>query len=183
MNASEKPSPYSGISAFAANPLLISLEKLVEDGLLTESDIQSTRPHFGNQINLKEVSQWKSSVLHQTYQNYKTHHLKTMQSKIDAFIQDEEYWLDRYTLYMVIKSEQNNRSWSEWPQELKQCDKKALESKRQQYADLIHEQTFLQFIFFQQWNQLKQYANKHNVIIYGGNWIVRDRREGKKYFL
>lgn len=141
----------------------------MQDGLLTQSDIESTRPNFGDQINLKQVSQWKFSVLHQAYQNYRAHHLNTIQSKIDAFIKDEEYWLDRYTLYMAIKTEQKNRSWSEWPKELKRCDKKALESKRQQYADLIEEETFLQFIFFQQWNQLKQYANKQDVIIYGGN--------------
>jgi len=69
---------------------------------------------------------------------------------------------------MAIKSEQKNQSWSKWPTELKQHDKQILEEKRQQHADVINEHTFLQYIFFQQWNQLKTYANKHDVVIIGG---------------
>lgn len=91
-----------------------------------------------------------------------------MKNQIDLFSKTEQYWLDDYTLYMALKSEQNNQSWSKWPQELKQRDQIILEEKRHEYEDLIHEHTFLQYIFFQQWNQLKQYAKKNNVTILGG---------------
>jgi 4-alpha-glucanotransferase len=70
---------------------------------------------------------------------------------------------------MVIQTEQNNQSWSKWPKELKQRDKLILEEKRQKYLDLINEHIFLQYIFFQQWNQLKKYANKYDITILGGN--------------
>jgi 4-alpha-glucanotransferase len=72
---------------------------------------------------------------------------------------------------MAIQAEQNNQSWSKWPQELKQHEKSILEKKRQEHADVIHEHTFLQYIFFQQWDQLKQYANKYEIAILGGNEI------------
>jgi len=69
---------------------------------------------------------------------------------------------------MAIKNEQNNKSWSTWPKELQQRDRQILEKKRQEYADIIDEHIFLQYIFFQQWDQLKKYANKHNITILGG---------------
>jgi len=147
---------------------LISLEKLVDDGLLIQSDIESSRPNFGDKIEFRKVFQWKSSILNRAYNNYKTHDLKELKTEIAAFAKREHYWLDDYTLYMAIKSEQKNQSWSKWPTELKQCDKQILEEKRQQHADVINEHTFLQYIFFQQWNQLKTYANKNDVAIIGG---------------
>jgi 4-alpha-glucanotransferase len=72
---------------------------------------------------------------------------------------------------MAIKSEQNNQSWSKWPKELKQHDKLILEEKRQKYLDIINEHIFIQYIFFQQWNQLKTYANKYDITILGGSKI------------
>ncbi|CAF3005554.1 unnamed protein product [Rotaria sp. Silwood2] len=167
LTASEKPSPYSGTSAFAGNPLLISLEKLVDDGLLVQSDIESNRPKFGDQIELRKVLKWKYSVLNRAYNNYKKNNLAKLKKEIDAFVKKEQYWLDDYTLYMSIKAEQNNQSWSKWPKELKQCDKKVLKQKRQEYADVIDQHIFLQYIFFHQWSQLKQYANQHEILILG----------------
>ncbi|CAF0958929.1 unnamed protein product [Rotaria sordida] len=166
LTASEKPSPYSGTSAFAGNPILISLEKLVDAGLLVQSDIESSRPKFGHQIEIRKVLKWKYDILNRAYKNYKNNP-KKLKNEIDAFIKKEQYWLDDYTLYMAIKSEQNNQSWSKWPKELKQRDKEALEQKRQEHASIIDEHIFLQYIFFHQWNQLKQYANEHEIIILG----------------
>ena len=68
-----------------------------------------------------------------------------------------------------IKAEQNNKSWSKWPKELQQRDQHILEEKRREHVDVIDEHTFLQYIFFQQWDQLKKYANKYEVTILGGN--------------
>ena len=148
--------------------------------MLTKTDIESTRPNFGERTSSKKVSQWKYSILHHAYENYKTHSWDKFRSKIDSFAKNEQYWLDHYTLYLAIRAEQKNQSWSQWPQELKQCDKKTLEGKRQQYAEFIHEQTFLQYIFFQQWYQLKEYANKNGVIILGGNFIICNCREWER---
>ena len=168
MTASEKPSPYSGTSAFAGNPLLISLEKLVNDGLLVQSDIESSRPKFGEYIEFRKVFQWKYTILGRAYHNYKNTHNQKFQAELETFAKKEDYWLDDYTLYMAIKAEQNNQSWSNWPKELKHREKQVLENKRQEHADVIREHTFLQYIFFRQWNQLKQYANENGVTILGG---------------
>ncbi|CAF4189943.1 unnamed protein product [Rotaria sp. Silwood2] len=167
LTASEKPSPYSGTSAFAGNPLLISLEKLVDDGLLVQSDIESSRPTFGDRIEHNKAFEWKYSILNQAYNNYKQNHLAKFKNEIDIFTKKEHYWLDDYTLYMAIKAKQNNQSWSKWPQKLKQYNKKVLEQKRHEHADVIDQHLFLQYIFFRQWNQLKQYANQHEIIILG----------------
>ncbi len=162
---------------------MISLEGLVDDGLLIKSDIESTRPDFNDRIEFQKVFQWKYRILKHAYDNYKNHHLENFRSKIDLFTRNEQYWLDDYTLYMAIKTEQNHQSWSKWPKELKQRDQFILEEKRHQYADLIHEHTFLQYIFFQQWNQLKQYANKYDVTILGGNAVVRRKLFQRKLLI
>lgn len=167
LTASEKPSPYSGTSAFAGNPLLISLEKLVDDGLLTQSDIESGRPTFGDYIEFSKVLKWKYSVLNRAYNNYKKTHLAKFKSEMDSFVKKESYWLDDYTLYMAIKGEQKNQSWSKWPKELKSHDAKALEKKRHEHANVIEEHTFLQYVFFHQWHELKTYANNLGITIYG----------------
>ncbi|CAF0777853.1 unnamed protein product [Adineta steineri] len=167
LTASEKPSPYSGTSAFAGNPILISLEKLVDDGLLVQTDIECSRPNFGEHIEFRQVFKWKYSILNRAYNNYKINPIKKFQNEIDTFKKNEQYWLDDYTLYMAIKAEQKNQSWSKWPKELKQRDKIVLEEKRQEHADIINEHIFLQYIFFRQWEQLKQYANKYDVTILG----------------
>ncbi|CAF1489212.1 unnamed protein product [Rotaria sordida] len=168
LTASEKPSPYSGTSAFAGNPLLISLEKLVDNGLLVQSDIESNRPTFGDRIEHNKVFQWKPNILNRAYNNYKQNYLGKLKNEIDTFAKKEHYWLDDYTLYMAIKAEQNNQTWSKWPQGLKQYDKKVLEQKRHEHADAIDQHRFLQYIFFQQWHQLKRYANQHEITILGG---------------
>ncbi|CAF1094521.1 unnamed protein product [Rotaria sordida] len=167
LTASEKPSPYSGTSAFAGNPLLISLEKLVDNGLLVQSDIESNRPTFGDRIEHNKVFQWKPNILNRAYNNYKQNYLGKLKNEIDTFAKKEHYWLDDYTLYMAIKAEQNNQTWSKWPQGLKQYDKKVLEQKRHEHADAIDQHRFLQYIFFQQWHQLKRYANQHEITIIG----------------
>jgi 4-alpha-glucanotransferase len=133
-----------------------------------QSDIESTRPNFGNEIEFRKVFKWKYSLLNRAYNNYKNQQLIKLKNKIDLFAKNEQYWLDDYTLYMAIKAEQNNQSWSKWPKELKQRDKLILKEKRQEYADVINEHTFLQYIFFQQWDQLKKYANQYDVQIIGG---------------
>ena len=171
MTASEKPSPYSGISAFAGNPLLISLEKLVDDGFLAQLDIECSRPAFSDQVEFSKVLKWKYSVLHQAYNNYRKNRSAKLKSEIDAFANRERYWLDDYTIYMAIKMEQNNQSWSKWPKELKQCDKKVLERKRSEHADVIDKHVFLQYVFLHQWGQLKAYANKLGITIYGGKYF------------
>jgi 4-alpha-glucanotransferase len=141
----------------------------VDNGLLTQSDIQSDRPNFGDQIKFREVFKWKYSILNRAYNNYKEHHFQKFKSEIDLFVKTERYWLDDYTLYMAIQAEQHNQSWSKWPKELKQRDENVLEEKRQKHADIIDEHTFLQYIFFYQWNQLKTYANQYEITILGGN--------------
>jgi len=167
LTASEKPSPYSGTSAFAGNPVLISLEMLVDDGLLTQSDIESNRPTFSDRIEFQKAYPWKYGVLHRAYNNYKQQHAQRFQSQIEAFVKRESYWLNDYTLYMAIKAERNNQSWSTWPKELKQRDQQALEAKRQEHANVIEEHIFLQYVFFQQWAQLKRYANDKGITILG----------------
>ena len=147
---------------------MISLEKLIDDGLLTQQDLDSTRPKFTFQVEFSKVYQWKYELFHRAFDNYRENLREKYQSEIDQFYEIERYWLDDYTLYLAIKTEQQNQSWSEWSRELKQRHSNVLDKKRQQYRDIIEEHIFIQFIFFRQWKQLKEYANQLRITILGG---------------
>lgn len=175
LTASENPSPYSGISAFAANPQLINLEKLVDDSLLVQQDIDSTRPKFTNQVEFSKVRQWKFDLFHRAFENYRKDFRDKYQSAIDQFYANEQYWLDDYTLYIAVKTEQHNQCWSKWPRELRQRDPEILKKKREQYRDIIDEHIFIQFIFFRQWKQLKEYAHQSGITILGGLFFFLDK--------
>ncbi|CAF2658032.1 unnamed protein product [Rotaria sp. Silwood2] len=113
-------SPYSGLSAFAGHPLLISFDKLYKIDLLTKKDliIPSNFQFDNSYVKFKSVIEYKTTVLKKAYKNFKQQQ-KYGQDVLKPFIQLQQYWLDDYALYMTIKEQEKNKSWSLWPDELK----------------------------------------------------------------
>ena len=175
LTPTEKCSPYSGISAFAGHPLLISLEKLVENGLLKQEDLilPSTYKFDDHSVKFQSVTKYKSSMFKKAFENFRNSQEKDNYS-LEEFLQKKNYWLENYVLFMTIKEQENNRPWSEWPQALKTREKQALEQIRQERNDLLEYQIFLQFIFHQQWKELKQYANQFDIEILGDMPVYGD---------
>jgi 4-alpha-glucanotransferase len=157
-------SPYASTSAFAGSTLLISPELLVKDGFLDASDLQSAVQCTEHSVNYTAVHQCKRAL-------WKLAHARFNASRPDAayesFCTDEASWLDGFALFTVLRDHFSGQAWSDWPDELRDRQPEALRAIRDQLADQVELEKFLQYLFFKQWNGVKQYCNHKGIQIIG----------------
>lgn len=160
-------SPYQSYSAYAGNPLLIDIEKLIEEGLVSADDtdlqlIERKRfTDFGQLDSFKQVVLKKAcKVFLDTADN------KTL-SEFQAFCNINNFWLEDYALFTALKKQFRNVMWTEWDDDIRLRRPDALE----RYAEQLAEETtcvkFIQYKFFEQYNALKKYANSKGIKLYG----------------
>ncbi|MFX0124844.1 MAG: 4-alpha-glucanotransferase [Candidatus Hodarchaeota archaeon] len=158
-------SPYQSFSAFAGNPLLISPEKIVDIGLLTSDEISSPK-FLTTKVKFDKVIDFKWDLLFQAFTNFKKN-LSSFQTQYEFFVEHQHYWLEDYALFMSIKEAHDFQAWDTWEEPLKRRESSALSSWKKNYDERIEFHKFTQFIFFHQWNEAKQYANKKKISIIG----------------
>ena len=161
-------SPYQGLSAFAGNPMLISPDKLRDAKLLTDKDISAAlgeQTFPAEKIDFEPIKKIKDALFRKAYSNFKKKRAKD--KKYQQFVDNEATWLEDWTLFAAIKQENNLKPWTDWPKELVKRDAVALAVKREQLADEIDYQRFLQYIYFGQWMDLKSYANAKGIAVIG----------------
>jgi len=154
-------SPYASASAFAINPLLVSPELLLEEGLVTETDLHGHKTSSTGRVDYDKTRQLKSQLYKTAFQNWKN------TTAFRKFKSAHKYWLDDYALFTAIKNENDGTPWIEWPAGLRDRQKEALQDKREQLAKEIHFVEFQQFILHEQWHRVKSYANEHGIQIIG----------------
>ena len=160
-------SPYQCFSAFAGNTNLISPEILVEEQLLTEMEINN-RPEFPvGEVNFKAVIDWKNSLLKLAYGRFRLTTNVNLRISFETFNQQVSDWLNDYALFQAIKKTQDQKSWLEWDERLRFRDREVLLEAQENLLEEIHAQKFYQFLFFKQWNRLKNYANGKGIQIVG----------------
>ncbi len=160
-------SPYQCFSAFAGNPYLISGTILLDQGLLTQSDL-ADRPDFPiEKVDFGPVIEWKLTLLRRSYQRFNLKKHKKLQNAFLQFKETQQDWLEPFSTFMAIKSEQGGVAWNEWPKLLRMRDPKALKAFQQKFAKEIDFQSYMQFIFSQQWQMLRNYANDKDIRIIG----------------
>lgn len=160
-------SPYQCFSAFAGNPYLISGTVLLEQGLLRKADLKD-RPDFPiESVDYGPVIDWKLKLLHRAYEHFKTDTQSSLINAFDVFKQQEKAWLEPFALFMAIKRHHGNVAWSEWPTPLRIRDKKVLKAFKRDYDDEINFHAFVQFIFHQQWQSVRNHAHQKGIRIIG----------------
>lgn len=160
-------SPYQCFSAFAGNTLLISPEMLIEDGFLTAEQL-AERPAFeSGRVDYGGVYEWKNKILPLAFAGLQHTTSVDLRGKFETFQQENNWWLDDYTLYKAVKASHGQAAWYEWPTELKLRDGGAISAISERLFNEILAEKFYQFLFFRQWGLLKEYANKHGVKIIG----------------
>jgi len=160
-------SPYQCFSAFAGNPFLVSPVLLLESGLLKSSDLHQ-RPEFPEEkVDFGPVIQWKNQLLDTAYERYRTLNSRQIEEQFNRFIEANTMWLEDYSLFMAIKESQGGHPWSDWPHPLKFREAQALDQVRQELAALIEKVKFSQFLFHEQWQNLKNYAHAKGIRIIG----------------
>ncbi|WP_420154721.1 malto-oligosyltrehalose synthase [Siphonobacter sp.] len=158
-------SPYSSISSRAGNPLLISPEKLLEHGWL--KDLEPYQLPAQSQVDYEQVNELKTQMLAKAYQKFQQSASIYWRNAFREFCQQESEWLDDYALFVVLKNYQQQKSWSEWPQPYKMRESGTLIAFACEHeAELTYEK-WVQFIFFQQWRELRAYGNQQNVQFLG----------------
>jgi len=160
-------SPYQCFSAFAGNTLLISPEKLLEDGLISRADLAGTSKFNSQKVDFGAVYEWKNRLLPKAYEGFHSVTSVDLRGKFETFCQENEFWLDEYALYRSIKADQGQRPWYEWPDELKLRDEISLATETERLYNVIQAEKLYQFLFFRQWFAVKEYANRNGVNIIG----------------
>ena len=171
-------SPYASFSTFAGQPLIIDLEELIKDNLLSYDDTVAP-PYIKNNgpIDFGAVVFWKNPILKKAAANFQKKTAHPLRKEYEEFLKEKKDWLDEYALFMDIKSfydekaQQENltgRMWSNfWPHDLAVHDEKAVNEWKKEHKESIEQQKIIQFFFFHQWNKLKKYANSKGISIIG----------------
>ena len=159
-------SPYQCFSAFAGNPLLVSPDKLKEDGFLSDTDLLDTQKFNPTQIDYGEIINYKKSLLQRAYSNFKNES-NGLDKKFNQFCEKHKDWLDDFALFMAAKDYHNGEVWSKWHKDLVHRTEKALKEWKEKLSGDIQYQKFIQFNFFRQWKALRNYANENGIKIIG----------------
>jgi len=157
-------SPYQPFSAFAGNPLLISLEGLAEDGLLTGDDLRQDTPLPDEHIDYGAVIGYKDRLLRRAYSRLAER--PALRAELEAFTAAHA-WLPDYALFMALKREHHWAAWTDWPIDIALRQPQAVAAWRTKLADEVTYQCFTQFAFQRQWQALRNDAHAADIVIMG----------------
>jgi 4-alpha-glucanotransferase len=159
-------SPYSAPSALAGNPLLISLDTLVDEGLLSSRDVENAS-FPSDRVDYDAVESFKMPLLRKAHRHFRESASEAQRSELERFSQDNSVWLEDYALFMAIKESNGGDLWLNWEEDLVTRRPEAMERKRVELSMEVDFRRFAQFQFYSQWGRLKRYANAHGVRIVG----------------
>lgn len=163
-------SPYQCFSAFAGNPLLISPDRLVEDGYLPAAAVEVVPDFPTERTDYGRVIDYKSELLRQAYEHFQAEAKPEQASAFEQFRKEQAGWLDDFALFMAVKAyhvQEQGGVWNTWPDEIAQRTPQGLKKWREKLHDDVMYHKFAQFLFFEQWQALKSYANERGVRIIG----------------
>lgn len=157
-------SPYQTFSTFAGNPYFIDLDTLHIQGLLEQSEYETV--YWGDtaeSVDFGVLYENRYPVLRKAAKRFLEHE----PASYEAFCKEQSFWLDDYALFMTLKNVHHGKAWQEWPDSFKNREEAALLQANVQYADEIAFWKVLQYLFYEQWNSLREYANERGISIIG----------------
>ena len=161
-------SPYQSCSAFAGDPLLIALNPLIEEKLLTAEEVNKavcrSAPSAADRVLSLNVKKLKEPLFRLAFKRYLDNGDTAL---FQAFQQENQYWLKDYTLFTVLAAHFATDDWTLWEMPVMRREKSALDYFREIYQEEIEYQAFLQYLFDKQWMALKQYAAASGIKIIG----------------
>jgi len=158
-------SPYTmNFSAFAGNPLMVSVEKLAEEGLLKAEEISPLENANPDRVQFSRVIPHKMGMLKQAFERFKEN---GETAEIDKFSQEQGWWLEDFVLFMALLEENNGKPWSQWETSISRREPEAMKAQAEALKERVEFQRFVQFKFFEQWKALREYVNSKNIQIIG----------------
>jgi 4-alpha-glucanotransferase len=159
-------SPYSSTSAFAGNPLLISLERLAEHGWIDGAKLDGFTA-ASSPVEYDQVFSQKMPVLFEAARNFLHSAPDEARQRFDEFKAKNSWWLDDFVLFDALRARRKLESWQHWPRELARREPSALEKARAELDSDIQVRSALQFAFYEQWQALRQYCAARAIRIVG----------------
>ena len=160
-------SPYQTSSAFAGNPMLISLDRLVEEGLLKEEDLKPLRSLPQGSVEYGIVILAKGDLLRKAYNAFQKKNDSDRLNQLEEFSVRFKDWLGDFALFTALKRRYEGRPWSEWPVPLRDRHPGDIEQAKIQLADEIEYLIWLQFLFFEHWWTIRHHAMENGIVVLG----------------
>ncbi len=160
-------SPYQSLSSFAGNPLLISLDLLVEDGLLEKDELDIIPKMPPGEVVYEKIIQPRQALLQKAAQRFLYEAPVEGLSAYERYRHRERWWLDEFAFYKALKERNKLRPWSDWPEGLARRDPAILKDAFERYHDAIEEHKALQYFFETQWQRVRKAANDRGIRIVG----------------
>jgi len=154
-------SPYSSLSAFAGNHLVISFDELIADGLLTKAQLRRFPEFDLHRIDFEAVIPAREKILFRVADKFET------TAEFTTFCVTENAWLDEYALFMAIREKQKFREWNNWPEALRDRHPAALRDMAKKLAKPIRRWKVLQFLFAKQWEKFTAFLHEKNISLIG----------------
>jgi 4-alpha-glucanotransferase len=158
-------SPYSSISAFAGNTLLISPDLLFEEGLLSREDLEPIPSLPETRCDFSTVIPYKERLLEQAY----LHFIRGGRGResLEAFSLENASWLEDFSLFVIMKRRLDGKAWDQWPKEWRDRNLESLKAMKKECQDQLEKEKFCQYLFFKQWHSLKAYCKEKGVRLFG----------------
>jgi 4-alpha-glucanotransferase len=159
-------SPYQPLSSFAGSFLLISPDRLVEDGLVSASELEA--PSFPtDRVDYPAVIRFKHGLLELVWSHFRAGAGGALKPAFERFCRDQAHWLDDYALFRALKARHGGADFLEWPRALVRREPAALEAARKELADLVDLARFGQFLVAYQGGRLREYARARGLRLIG----------------
>jgi 4-alpha-glucanotransferase len=160
-------SPYQSLSSFVGNELLISPDRLIEEGLLRPADCDQGRSFSKNAADYDLVIPFKDGLIEKAWTSFRTMPQSPLRQEYDRFCVEQAHWLDDYALFRALKDKLGGAYYLEWPAPLLRRDAEALAEARRNLAAQIDKNCFAQFLLFRQGGRLREYARAKGVHLIG----------------
>ncbi len=157
-------SPYQSFSSYAGNPYFIDPDQLIEDGLLTRAEVEACEWGYNPRyVDYGKIYASRFRLLTLA----KERGFERDREAVQAFERENSRWLPDYCLYMACKRYFDMSSWQEWPEDIRLRRPEAMERYRAERREDIELFTYIQFLFFKQWNRLRDYVHGKGLKIIG----------------
>jgi len=160
-------SPYQCFSAFAGNPMLLSLDRLREQSLLQESDLAHSPTFPQDFVDYGPVIAFRTGALRRAAEVFFADSSRADRADFDGFCESSRAWLDDYALFMACKDVHRGAIWTSWDPQIRQRDAQAVSEWSRKLASEIKAYKYWQFEFFQEWERLKNYCQQRAIRLMG----------------
>ncbi len=159
-------SPYSSTSAFAGNPLLISLERLADRGWIDRAQVDNL-PGGGQPVDYPTVFRRKLPLLFEAAHNFAGSAAPQARARYENFCRQNQWWLDDFVLFDGLRASFKLESWNRWPRELAHRDRSAIGKAHAEMQKDLDVRRVVQFFFYEQWQALRAYCAKKSIRVAG----------------